>query len=220
MHPDRRTPVGTDWTQQAVLELCEDAELARRHSRRPDAPVRCDEPDWQAEVDPLLYIWCDACRDDDSEWSAENMLARFHVLSDKWQDLNMLDESELTSIQRDINRAVRDHEVATRGGAFNNSYWVLQDSLEKFTAFWDEHIADKIAARAANESRRREEEDQKEVDMGNRVGEAMETSIIPAGYLAQAEASRAQDDSRHTRRPREPSKTAQFFGFQRRPKKK
>lgn len=182
----------------------------------------CDPPDWRAVVNPLLYGWCDACQDGDSEWSAANMRGRFEVERDKWQELDILDESELNSVQRDMDRARRRHtdEASGPAGPYNNSYYVLLDALETYTAYWDQYVKDKKDAKARQKEERDLEEAWRQARMGNRVDEAVETSVYPPGYLAQAEASRAKDDSRKAKRPRKHDTLAQLFGGKRRPKKK
>ncbi|KAG8156999.1 hypothetical protein KVR01_013221 [Diaporthe batatas] len=207
-HPDKITFVGRNWTELIEIELCRDAELASRHELGRGGRVRCEDPGWQAEVDPDIDVWCVDCEnEDDYEWSAENMCGRFANELENWRAQGILDEQELGAVRRDIDRALRRHRDEANGprGPYNNSYYVLQEALETFMAYWDQYITDKRA-------RMEEEEAWRLARVGNRVDEALETSVFPPGYLAQAEEARARDESRQFTRRRRPGRLAQFFG--------
>lgn len=191
-HPNQARPPGEDWTQDIELIPCEDAARAERHARRPEE-VYCRYPPWKANIDPSLSPFCAQCEHGshgDTTSSATFMMTDFDTKKDQWEYRGRLSQEETLLIQENIRVLRGQYEAETQRGPWNNSYWVLSENLDRYTAYWEDYVNTKLEAERQQAQQRQEDEMYRDARLDSRIADAMETVIYNPGQLAQLEASR------------------------------
>ncbi|POS81603.1 hypothetical protein DHEL01_v200041 [Diaporthe helianthi] len=188
-HPDKRYPEGDNWTNHIKFEPCEATNRANRHQGRWDERNVCPQPAWVADIDgdsEQLDPFCPSCDNtygpnNERMWAASLVCADFTTKLDQWEYAGGLDGATVQRIQADMDAALERHRLAAEQGPYNNSYWVLVEELQRYSARWDAFVAAKKRAEEQAAEDKRTEDAWELARVGNRVGEAVETSLYPAG---------------------------------------
>ncbi|KAG6356211.1 hypothetical protein INS49_015598 [Diaporthe citri] len=114
----------------------------------------------------------------------------FDTKKDQWEYRGRLSQQETQLIQENIETSRGQYEAETRRGPWNNSYWVLQENLYGYTAYWEDYVNNKLQAEQQETQRRQEEEMYRQARLDSRISDALETPIYAPGQLTQLEASR------------------------------
>lgn len=191
-HPNQALPPGEDWTQYVELIPCEESERAERHARRPEE-VYCRHPPWRADTDESLSPFCAQCEHGshgDTISSATFMWTDFETKKNQWEYRGRLSQQDIQLIQEHIETFRGMYEAETTRGPWNNSYWVLRDGLNAYTAHWEQYVNNKLEAERQQAQKRQEEEMYREARLESSISDAMETVIYTPDQSAQLEALR------------------------------
>lgn len=118
------------------------------------------------------------------------MMTDFDTKKNQWEYRGRLSQEETQLIQENINVLRGLYEAETTRGPWNNSYWVLSESLDKYTAYWEDYVKNKLEAEQQRARQMQEEEMYRQARLGSRILAAAETPIYAPGQLTQLEASR------------------------------
>ena len=197
-HPNQSTPPGDDWSQHIEFIPCDDAWLVARHARDSHEEVYCRHPPWKADVDWNLSPFCASCEhgaDGGVIKSAVIMYTDLETRRDQWEYNCGLSAEEIQTINEDITTLKRRYNSETERGPHNNSYFVLQELLDGYTAYWDEYVNNKLESERRQAQEREVDEMFRNSRQESRVYDAFETSIYAPGTQAQLEASGSQSSS-------------------------
>ncbi|KAK2603058.1 hypothetical protein N8I77_009542 [Diaporthe amygdali] len=200
-HPDR-TRSSNEWYEHRQIEPCRDSRLAMKHSRRNPEESYCDAEDcrWRAEVNHGLDLFCATCDNaygvnGDRLDSATNLYSAFKTKRSDWEYYGKLSDAETDTIRRDAEAQLRRYHEVTDQGPYNNSYATLCNLLEEYTLTWNNYLDAKLKEEQRKQLEREDAEIWREARLSNRLSDAMETVIYPAGR---------NDYSSHPARQRSP----------------
>lgn len=187
-HPNQNTPPGDDWSQHVEFVPCNDASLAARHVRDSHEDPYCKHPPWQADADWNLDPFCSSCElgpDGESTNSAVLMYADFETRRDQWEYNGGLSAEETHAINDNIDELKSQYDSETDRGPHNNSYFLLQELLDRYIADWDGYVNSKLESEQQRAQEREVDEAFRQARQESRVYDAAETSIYAAGMRAQ-----------------------------------
>lgn len=163
-HPNRVTAPGDNWTNYTNFVPCPTTQRALRHNlggRNPEE-LYCSVVPYVAVIDWNLAPFCAGCElgtDNRTVNSAPAMYADFETKKNQWVYRGRLSEEETQAIQDDIDDLLEQHDDETLRGPYNNSYFVLRELLDQYTARWDAYVDRKVEDDRQRAQQQRQEDE-------------------------------------------------------------